>query len=230
MRSWLVCSAVALLIVQPAAHAQNKCVDAKGKVTYQQDPCPGSVRAPVQAPAAPVKPAAAPASQSRTQAAALAEQGRCVSDWETIAAALQRSREEIAGQRGRGEDTSREEQVSRQYMETSVPRFLSACGKFGFDEPRDEQMIQINAAAARGLQRRIDEARGAIDAAATREAKEAAAAEPKQRASIESCPKAARELSQKRAALAQLSPERRADEEGAVGDFDRAYRKQCTKE
>jgi hypothetical protein len=230
MRSWLV-SAVALLVVMPAAHAQNKCVDAKGKVTYQQDPCPGSVRAPAQAPVAPAKPAAAPA-QSRNQAAALAEQQRCVSDWETIAAALQRSREEIAGQRARGEDSSREEQVSRQYMETSVPRFLSACGKYGFDEPRDEQMIQINAAAARGLQRRIDESRQESDVAASREAaKEAAAAAAKPRATLDTdCRKAGRQLSQRRAGLAQLPPERRADEEGAVNDLDRLYRKECSKD
>lgn len=222
-------AAAALLMLSPA-YAQNKCVDAKGKITYQQDPCPGSVRAPVQAPAAPAKPAAVAASQGRGQAAALAEQGRCVSDWEAIAAALQRSRDEIKGLRSRGEDSSREEQVGKQYMETSMPRFLSACGKYGFDEVTDEGSVVVNSAAARGLQRRIDEARGAMDAAAAREARKAAA-EPKQQqsASIESCPKAARQLSQKRAALAQLSPERRKDEEGAVGDFELAYRKQCSK-
>jgi hypothetical protein len=34
---------VALLLAATPAHAMNKCVDPNGKVTYQQDPCPGKV-------------------------------------------------------------------------------------------------------------------------------------------------------------------------------------------
>jgi len=47
---------IALLLALPA-HAQNKCVDARGKVTYQQDPCPGKVVRAAPKPAAPPEPA-----------------------------------------------------------------------------------------------------------------------------------------------------------------------------
>jgi hypothetical protein len=69
-------AAVFLLLALPA-YAMNKCVDANGKVTYQQDPCPGKVvRAAPTPPAAAAEPAAsaAPAEKPKPPARpALAE-------------------------------------------------------------------------------------------------------------------------------------------------------------
>ena len=65
--------AAAIILASSAASAQNKCVDANGKITYQQDLCPGGV-APAQPPAAqpppamethPIAPQPRPAPQSR---------------------------------------------------------------------------------------------------------------------------------------------------------------------
>ena len=56
-------------------------------------------------------------------------------------------------------------------------RFLPACGKYGFESPRDDVAVQRNAAAAKGLARKIDAKRAEMHSAATREqmAREAAA-------------------------------------------------------
>jgi predicted lipid-binding transport protein (Tim44 family) len=59
---------VALLLATPA-YAMNKCIGANGRITYQQDPCPGTVvrgvpKPPaVEAPATPAAPAEAPAAE-----------------------------------------------------------------------------------------------------------------------------------------------------------------------
>jgi predicted lipid-binding transport protein (Tim44 family) len=50
---------VALLLATPA-YAMHKCVDANGRITYQQDPCPGKVVRGSAAPAPAPEPAAAP--------------------------------------------------------------------------------------------------------------------------------------------------------------------------
>jgi uncharacterized protein with von Willebrand factor type A (vWA) domain len=220
----LVCGATAavLFIVLPAAHAQHKCVDAKGKVTYQQDHCPGAVRAPAPAPAAPARPAAPAGPSERSQAAELTEQGKCVSDWELIAGNLQRSREEIASLRASEGDTAREEKVNQQYVEASMARFLPACGKYGFQEPRDEQAIQANAAAARDLQRRMNETRAALDTAAAREAAKQSASGRVEKAKPPptiDCRKTARQISQGRAGVVPLEN---------IDELEREYRKQCS--
>jgi hypothetical protein len=59
---------VALLLATPA-HAVNKCVDANGRITYQQDPCPGKVVRGSAAPAPAPEPAAAPAAPVEAPAA-----------------------------------------------------------------------------------------------------------------------------------------------------------------
>ena len=43
MRTAPIWLAAAFLLLALPAHATNKCVDANGRVTYQQDPCPGKV-------------------------------------------------------------------------------------------------------------------------------------------------------------------------------------------
>jgi hypothetical protein len=53
----------ALLFVTPT-YAMNKCVDANGKVTYQEDPCPGKVVRPAPKPPAPPEPAADPKAEA----------------------------------------------------------------------------------------------------------------------------------------------------------------------
>jgi len=75
MRSASVCIAVAAVLAFPA-HAMNKCVGADGKVTYQQDPCPGKgVRAAPKPPPAPPAASAQPATTPSPEPArpALAE-------------------------------------------------------------------------------------------------------------------------------------------------------------
>ena len=51
---------VALLLALPT-HAMNKCVGANGRITYQQDPCPGTVVRGVPKPPPAEAPAAQPA-------------------------------------------------------------------------------------------------------------------------------------------------------------------------
>jgi hypothetical protein len=54
MQSESICAAVAaaaFLLAGGASHAQNKCFDEKGRVTYQSDPCPGAsarIRTPAE--------------------------------------------------------------------------------------------------------------------------------------------------------------------------------------
>ena len=54
MRSESICAAfaaAAFLLAGGASHAQNKCIDDKGRVTYQSDPCPGAsarIRTPAE--------------------------------------------------------------------------------------------------------------------------------------------------------------------------------------
>jgi hypothetical protein len=50
------CLVAALALALPVAQAQNKCVDARGKVTYQQDPCPGTAALKPLPPAPPRNP------------------------------------------------------------------------------------------------------------------------------------------------------------------------------
>ena len=56
MRHLLILAA--LLLAAPA-YAMNKCVGANGRITYQQDPCPGTVVRAAPKPPAPEKPAPA---------------------------------------------------------------------------------------------------------------------------------------------------------------------------
>ena len=119
-----------------AGNAQNKCVDAKGKVFYQQDPCPGAVRAPANAPAKPpVAPPASSGPSSKALRAEHAEMTRCASDWDMHAGNFQRNRDENARRKAQGRDTARDEMLDQQQMQNAMARFLPVCGKYGFAAP-----------------------------------------------------------------------------------------------
>ena len=47
--------AVLLLLALPA-HALNKCIDARGRISYQDDPCPGTVKRAEPKPVVPEEP------------------------------------------------------------------------------------------------------------------------------------------------------------------------------
>jgi len=188
-------AAAAVLLALPAAHAQNKCVDANGKIVYQQGPCPGTVRAaPAPAPAKPAAPSApastaAPAAPPRSAAPQpaptppppvsgasskvlsdeYAEMERCAGDWEAQAGALERSRENIARLRAQGRDTSRIEAQDQQRSQSWAVRSMPACGKYGFEAPRDPAAEQRNSAVARDLKSKMTAKRAEIDAATSRE-------------------------------------------------------------
>jgi hypothetical protein len=50
-----LCCAVVLLFALPA-HALNKCIDARGRISYQDDPCPGTVKRAEPKPVVPEEP------------------------------------------------------------------------------------------------------------------------------------------------------------------------------
>jgi hypothetical protein len=78
-RSCAVAAAsVALALTQADALGMNKCIDAKGKVSYSQDPCPAGPKGSREAPmtggtmssvgsGSPVKPTAGPQSEQEDQ-------------------------------------------------------------------------------------------------------------------------------------------------------------------
>ena len=48
--------AAALLMLALPAHALNKCIDARGRISYQDDPCPGTVKRAEPKPVVPAEP------------------------------------------------------------------------------------------------------------------------------------------------------------------------------
>ena len=133
-------AAAAFLLAAGASHAQNKCIDEKGRVTYQSDPCPGAsarIRTPAEiASPPPAAPGAAPARSAVTSAVAvpppakpsasaspqalrleLLELEQCASDWEMYSGVTPRD---------------------RKANDALTARFLPACGKHGFESVRDD--------------------------------------------------------------------------------------------
>ena len=80
---------LALLLALPA-HAMNKCVDANGRVTYQQDPCPGKV---VRAAPKPPEASEAPAADAKAEAPAAPPPRPTIAEGNT---ACERVRQKIA--------------------------------------------------------------------------------------------------------------------------------------
>jgi hypothetical protein len=166
-------SLAALLLALPAAHAQmNKCADAKGKVTYQQDPCPGQVRtAPVPPPAAP---SAATLQQTWTD---IGELDRCADEWEGTARMMKAMRESSSG---RGT-------ASPKYVEMMMERFLPICGKYGFEAPKDAAAEQRNNAVAADLRRQSLGKRGQLGVAERTSSSPASQALQAQAREMEQC-------------------------------------------
>jgi hypothetical protein len=185
--------AAAVFLLAGAGHAQNKCLDERGRVSYQSDPCPGAsarIRTPAEiaspSPAAIAARAGAGAAGPATAAAAppsaghsgptpqalrveLQEMEQCASDWDTYSTAMKLNRRAQDERRANGRDTERFEAMDRERAQKSMARFLPVCGKYGFEPPRDDVAIQRDAAAAKGLARKIDAKRAEMQAAATRE-------------------------------------------------------------
>jgi hypothetical protein len=140
MSDLLVCCFTAvLLLALPAAHAQNKCVDLEGKITYQREACPrfeGS---------GPSRPA---------PAADRAEMEKCAGDWEMYADGMKRSRQQAERRRQGGGDMTRAEKKEQQNLEEGFARFLPACGKYGFEAPSEPRVELRNNAIAKDLRRK----------------------------------------------------------------------------
>jgi len=177
--------AAAVFLLAGASHAQNKCLDERGRVTYQSDPCLGvsaRIRTPAEiaspSPAAIAARAGAPGAAGPGGAAAappgagrsgttpqalrveLQEMEQCASDWDTYSTAMKRF-----------------EAMDRERAQKSMARLLPVCGRYGFESPGDGAAMKRNAAAAKSLARKIDAKRAEMLSAATREqmAREAAA-------------------------------------------------------
>jgi hypothetical protein len=140
MRNAIRAAAAALLLVLPAAHAQNKCLDPDGKITYQREPCPRFESSGPQRPAS--------AGDSTAE--------KCAADWEAYADGLKRNRlqaERRRSQGGSGELTRAEKKEQQSFEELSA-RFLPACGKFGFEAPSEPRAELRNNAVAKDLRRK----------------------------------------------------------------------------
>jgi hypothetical protein len=218
-----------------AAHAQNKCVDGKGKVTYQQDPCPGQAAAPRPAAAPAATPTPAPKPAARSEDAMwreLSELQKCKGDWETVAASVSRSRKEAASLRAQGEDSSREEQIRQQYVAETMARFLPSCSRHGFEYPRDLPDEQRNSAAAQALTQKIEAMRLELDAAsrlATKERAAAGGAVETPRPSYKECAHMAKDIARSRAALWKVDPAARPAREQAIENNQSAYERNCSR-
>jgi uncharacterized protein DUF4124 len=218
-----------LLLVPGPALAQNKCVDAKGKVFYQQDPCPGSQRLTLPKP--PPQPGLPPPRTEEAQWREIAEMQRCMGDWETVAGRLKESRDEVAALRSRGEDPSQEQDISRQYVNDAMERFLPMCRKHGFEYPRDAQLEQRNTAAAASLGEKIEAMRRELDAR-SRDAQRTAAGRadptPEEIAAHQRmCSGLMRQVGEGRATLRNVDASTRAEREQQIAVIEAAYNKSC---
>jgi hypothetical protein len=171
-------AAAAFLLAAGASHAQNKCIDERGRVSYQSDACPGAsarIRTPAEiASPPPAAPGAAPARSAVTSAAAvppaakpsgptspqalrveLLELEQCASDWEMYSGVTPRD---------------------RKANDALTARFLPACGKYGFESVRDDAAMKRNGKAAQSLARKIAAKRAGMKSAADRELAARAAA------------------------------------------------------
>jgi hypothetical protein len=172
-----------LALGMTAAHAQNKCVDARGRITYQEDPCPGTPRSALPKPAPPASPStpsatapaapseapppAAPAVNPRVQElqTELGELERCTGQWETTAGALQGVREDATARVAKGGNVSRPEATQQPYVQFMIQQLLSTCGKYGFVNPVDFASAARNEATAQELRRKQQDLRAQLDAA-----------------------------------------------------------------
>ena len=239
MRNVSICLATAALLVPAAGNAQNKCVDPKGKVFYQQDPCPGAARAPAKQPAEPVR-AAAPPPPAGPSSTALraehAEMARCASDWDMHAGSFQRNRDENARRKTQGHDTARNEMLDTQQLENAMARFLPVCGKYGFAAPRDQQAMQRNSAAAQDLYRKADAKQAEYEAAGKRETAAASRAVTPERGSRNAhdraqlereCAAARGQIAEMRANRSQVAPQLLKTFDGNLARAELQFDRNC---
>jgi hypothetical protein len=117
--------AAALVLWAPAWAQVHKCVDARGKVSYQEQPCPGTVQRVAPAEAA-VAPSAAPppaAAAASDVAPPMPDQAAkdCAERWPGLKAAA---------------------------ASMQIADFLRACSRFGFVPPDSAQQQGLNDALA----------------------------------------------------------------------------------
>lgn len=220
-----VASAV-LLLGLPAAHAQNKCVGENGRITYQQEPCPG-------APRGSAKPAAAPAQRGPTSEelrAQLGELDRCAGDWEGIARNIYALGNQSAQERAKGRDTARDDMANLQYIQTLMARFLPVCGKHGFqDLSNAAAAIQRNNAVAQDLRGKQEAMRAQIEKVAAQEderRKLAVAAQELARVRAQ-CARERKQLDDARAKSSQVPAEQRAQAEQAIAKAQQKIDREC---
>lgn len=133
--------------------------------------------------------------------------------------------------RSRGEDPSQEQDISRQYVNDSMERFLPVCRKYGFEYPRDAQLEQRNGMVAATLGEKIETTRRELDAR-SRDAQRAAAGRadptPEEIAAHQRmCSGLMRQVGEGRATLRNLDAGRRAEREEQIAVLEAAYNKSC---
>ena len=220
-----VASAV-LLLGLPAAHAQNKCVGENGRITYQQDPCPG-------APRGSGKPAPAPAKRGPTSEelrAQLGELDRCAGDWEGIARNINSLGNQSAQERAKGRDTARADMANLQQIQALMARFMPICGKHGFQDLSDAAAaIQRNNAVAQDLRRKQEAMRAQIETVTAQEderRKMAIAAQELARVRAQ-CARERKQLDDARATSSLYPPEQRAAREQAIAKVQQQLDREC---
>jgi len=217
---------IAALALTAPAYAQNKCVDEKGKVTYQQDPCPGQVRAP--APAAPTGKNAS--MQLRIESH---DMEMCAGTWDNIAGRLEFSRNQIARAREQGRNPGREEMLATQDRQNMMAQFLPGCAKYGFQDARDPQAEQRNSAVAKELMRKIEangaeiEAIGQRDIAAREAASRARQASERERETRRECDMARKQIGDARAQISRYSGRDRVEGERQIAKAEQDLAKTC---
>jgi hypothetical protein len=206
-----------LMLALPAAYAQNKCVGENGRVTYQQDPCPGAQRStkprpygPVTAPQTPAAPSASASNELRAQ---VAELERCAGGWEGMARSIE---------------------SRRQPGQEEMARFLPVCGAYGFKDPKDSAAIVGNNLIAQGLRRRQESLRAEIDALdrkeeERRQAPARAAREAWEARQRENCAQGQKHVDDGRAQLPKLPAEKRADAERRIAAAQAEVDRECRK-
>ena len=134
MRSGIFCIfAAALLLAATGSHAQYKCVGDKGRVTYQQDPCPGG-KAVMRGSNRGAAPAGSLPASGEPKAPPMPDEAAkiCADSWHSVKTRSERFRADAARMASRASGDH-----LRQIAADETAQFLSSCSRFGFAAPDD---------------------------------------------------------------------------------------------